>query len=223
VQWIGWAAGSAAGTAGVTLFVLLALPRAEGSAALFAAALLWLVIGACAGAASFDRREEDRRWSPALRGLVHCLLLGLGGLAGCGFVAWARHLPLGGAAAAGLFSGLFAFSCGALAHALGGGLARPAVAFAGLALLATFFYWDDAFLLRAEDRKASAELAFELNPAAAAAVSLDYDWIHAGALYTGNETAESMVGIPLQGMGHYALVLALVSLAGVGAGLWRRP
>jgi len=223
VKWIGWAAGAAVGAVGVALFVLLALPRAKGNAALFAAALLFLVLGACAGACSFEGREEESRLGPARRALVRCLLLGLGGLAGCGFIALARHLPLGGAAAAGLFSGLFAFACGACAHALGGGPARPVVALAGLALLATFFYWDDAFLLRAQDRKECAALAFDLNPAAAAAVSLDFDWIHAGVLYTGNETAESLVGVPLHGLGRYSVALALVCLAAVGGGLWRRP
>jgi hypothetical protein len=143
--------------------------------------------------------------------------------AACVVVAVVRDGAPWAALIVGLFSGLFAFALGAVAHLLGGGPARLLAAGAGLVLLATLLFWDEAFLLEADDRKGSAALAFELNPAAAASVTLAFDWIHAPALYTGNETAESLVGVELAGVARYSGYLAAAAVVAVALGFWRRP
>ena len=142
----------------------------------------------------------------------------------CGATALLRDGPAGAAAACGLLGGLLAFAAGAVAWMLGGGPARVAVAAAALVSLATLFFWDDAFLRRAEDRRASATLAWRLNAATAASATVGYDWIHAPEVYRGSETAESLgVGVPLDGAGSFALRLAPWAAAAALAGLWRKP
>lgn len=207
------ALAAAAVAVGPPAFVLLALAPPDGPAAPFAAASLVLVAAACAGPFCFG--------APAAAAW-RCGALGACGALACGAAAAARGGPLGAALPCGLFAGLFAFALGAAADGLGGGPLRVAASAAGLALLTTLFWWDEAFLLGAADRKGSAALAFRLNPAAAASVTLGFDWLHAKALYTGNETAESMLGVPLPGIGAYALRLAAVAAAGALAGWWRR-
>jgi hypothetical protein len=211
-----------AGAAGVAAFVLGVL-HGDGPSSVFATSLLALVVAAAVGPNSFRLQDGDGWWAAALRGAVVCSALAVFMAVACVVVAVARDGAVGTAIVVGLFSGLFAFALGAVAHLLGGGPARLLVAAAGLALLATLLVWDEAFLLDAEDRKGSAALAFELNPAAAASVTLGFDWIHAPALYRGNETAESLVGVELRGVGSYSLSLAALAVAAVGLGFWRRP
>jgi hypothetical protein len=201
------------GVAGPVAFVLLALEPRDGVAAAFAASFLSFVVAACAGPCCFGT-PGAAAW--------RCGAIGACGAVACGAVALARGGPVGAALLCGLFSGLFAFALGAAADALGGGVLRVAATAAGLALLSTLLWWDGAFLLDAADRKASAALAFRLNPAAGASVTLGFDWLHAKALYTGNETAESMLGVPLPGIGSHSLKLAAVGGLGALAGWWRR-
>lgn len=189
------------------VFVFAALPRASGPAAVFAAAFPLLVYAAAAG--PFGR----------LRGGV---ALGIGAAAACSLVATVRHGPLLAAALAGLFAGLFACACAAAGELLRAQLLRVIVAGLALALLFTLFFWDDAFLLRAADRKASAALACRLNPAASVADLVGFDWIHARALYTGNETAESLVGVTPLPLAGYAARLAGAGLLLMAAARWRK-
>lgn len=207
---------------GVVAFVLGALDG-DGRESVFAACSLALVVAAAAGPSSFRLQDGDGWWAGAVRGAAVCLGLAAVMAAACVVVAVVRAGAVGTAIVTGLFSGLFAFALGALAHALGGGPARLLAAGAGLALLATLLVWDEAFLLEAADRKGSAALAFELNPAAAASVTLGFDWIHAPVLYTGNETAESLVGVELSGVAPYSAYLAAVAGVAVVLGFWRRP
>jgi hypothetical protein len=200
--------------AGTAAFVALALDRAEGADAPFAATLLLLAGAAACGPFSFEAPPGSPRWAPARRGALAAL-----SFAACGGAACAAF---GGNPAAGLLAGPFAFALGAAAHALGGGLARAAAAALGLALLATLFHWDP-LLLRAGDRKASAALAFAINPAAAASVTLGFDWIHSPELYRNNQTAESLAMVPLPGAGAMALRLLAAGAVAALAGLWRRP
>ena len=102
------------------------------------------------------------------------------------------------------------------------GAARVVVAALALTLLATLFFWDDFALFDAADRKESAHLAFHLNAAAAASMTLDFDWLHAKVLYKDNQTAESLVMVPLEGIGTFSVKLALIAAACVGLGLWRK-
>jgi hypothetical protein len=192
-------------------FVLLALPRAEGAAGAFAA---------CAGSLALAAAFGPFLYEPRRRGLVQCAALGAMGGAVAATVALARGGPVATAAAAGLFCGLYAAALGTVAHLagllLGARLARALAACAGIALLGTLFYWDDLFLHRAASRKASAAAALAWNPAAAAATTLGYDWIHAKALYTGNETAESLLGVRRPRLGALALRLFAVGAAAAG-------
>ena len=206
----------------VVAFVLGVL-HGDGPGSVFATSLLALVVAAAVGPCSFRLQDGDGWWAAAVRGAAVCAALAAVMTAACVVVAVARDGAVGTAVLVGLFSGLFAFALGAVAHLLGGGPARLLVAAAGLALLATLLVWDEAFLLDADDRKGSAALAFELNPAAAASVTLGFDWIHARALYRGNETAESLVGVELRGVGSYSLKLAALAIAAAGLGFWRRP
>ncbi len=201
---------------GATLwFALAALDHARGPGAPFAVCLIGLVVGAVAGPFLFDGKGAR----PAA---MRATLLGVAAAVTCGAVAALREGPILASLACGLFCGLWAFALAALADLLGGDLRRPFLALVGVALVATFFYWDEAFLLRASDRDSSAALAFALNPAAAASVTLDFDWIHAKALYTNNQTAESMVDVRRTGIGIYSLALVVVTLPAAGLGVWRR-
>jgi len=206
----------------VVAFVLGVL-HGDGPGSVFATSLLALVFAAAVGPCSFRLQDGDGWWAAAVRGAAVCVALAIVMAAACVVVAVVRGGAVFSAIVVGLFSGLFAFALGACAHLLGGGPARLLVAAAGLALLATLLVWDEAFLLDADDRKGSAALAFELNPAAAASVTLGYDWIHAPALYRGNETAESLVGVELRGVGSYSLYLAALAIAAMGLGFRRRP
>ena len=197
------------GAAGVVAFVVLALEPEAGEAA-FASIFCFLMLGAAAG--PFLYRDDPRH--AALR----CGVLGV--LAATVTAAFSTD-ALVAALLAGGFCGLYAFALGALGS-LGGDLGRLAAATLGLVLLATLHVWDDVALFDATDRKGSARLAFALNPAAAASVTLDYDWIHATKLYRDNETAESLAGVPRAGLGAYALEAAAVALVAVGLGWWRR-
>ena len=198
----GWLGGAGAAIA----FALLALQPSDGAAATFAAVYLALVLAACCG-------PFLDRWSMVAFPVAAVLL--------CAVVAGARGGPVGSAVLGGLFAGLLAVTASALSSALGADLWRVVLCAVGLALLTTFFYWDEAFLLRAADRRASAAWAFALNPAAAASVTLGFDWMHAKALYTGNQTAESMFGVPLAGMGAYSVKLAAVLVPATLVALWR--
>ncbi len=197
-------------------FVAAALGPSGGR--VFAAALLMLVHAAAVGPFTFGAPPEAPRWSPLREGALAGLAFAL-----CGALLCAALGRTTSAAAAGALAGPFAFALGAVAYALGGGIARALVATIGLALLATLFYWDHAFLFHAADRKASAALAFGINPAAAASVTLGFDWIHSELLYRNNQTAESLVSVPLAGAGAMALKLLGIG-GGAGAlGLLRRP
>jgi len=200
-----------------TLAFVLALQR-PGDGAPFAAALLMLVGAAALGPFAFAAAPGAPRHAPLRRGALAALALAV-----CGTLVCAGIARTASAAAAGALAGAFAFALGAVAYALGGGLARAAAAAVGLALLATLFWWDAAFLFHASDRKASAALAFALNPAAAASATLGFDWIHCETLYRNNQTCESLVGVPLPGAGAMAWKLLLIG-GGAGAlGLLRRP
>ena len=206
----------------VVAFVLGVL-HGDGPESVFAGSFLALVVAAAVGPCSFRLQDGDGWWAAAVRGAAVCAGLAVVMAAACAVVAVARDGAPWTAIVVGLFSGLFAFTLGAVAHLLGGGPARLVAAGAGLALLATLLVWDEAFLLDAGDRKGSAALAFELNPAAAASVTLGFDWIHAPTLYSGNETAESLVGVELRGVRTYSGNLAALAVIAVGLGFWRRP
>jgi hypothetical protein len=197
-------------------FVAAVLDRPAG--AVFAAALLMLVHAAAFGPFTFAAAPGAPPWSPLRQGALAGLAFALSGALVC--FGLGRTLD---AAAAGALAGPFAFALGAVAYALGGGIARAAAAAAGLALLATLFWWDGLFLFQAADRKSSAALAFGLNPAAAASVTAGFDWIHSEVLYRNNQTAESLVAVPLEGAGAMALKLLGIG-GGAGAlGLLRKP
>jgi len=210
-------------TALALAFVLFALKPGDATASVFAGASLGFVVAAAVGACSFTTREGGGRLAPARRGLVRCGILAAAAIVVCALVALARDGPLWGAIGAGAFAGLFALACGAWAHALGGGPARVLVAAAAFFCLSTLHVWSDWVLPHTDDWKASAARAFNLNPLAALSITLDFDWVHSKALYTGNETAESLAGVRLLGAGGYAWRLACVAVAGVVAGLWRKP
>jgi hypothetical protein len=116
----------------------------------------------------------------------------------------------------------YAILFAATAAAMGRTLYRPAVCLLGLALLTTFFYWDEVFLLDAADRKQSAAWAFAINPAAAASLTLGFDWVHAKALYSHSQTAESMFGVPMHGLGWMTLKTGAVFVPFAGLAWWRR-
>jgi len=204
---------AAAGLFGVPAFVLALGRDLDGIGASFAAGLLCLTVAGACGPWLVPRERGERGARPALRALARSLAFAGAAAAACAFVAWRRDGPVAAAAAVGAFSGLYAFVAAVLADLLRGGLTRVGVAAVAVALLLTLAWWDDPFLLAAHDRKASAALAFRLSAAAAASVTLDFDWIHAKALYTGNQTAESLVGVARAGIGPFAAKLA--GLAGL--------
>ena len=199
---LAWVGGAGAAIA----FVLLALRPENGTAALFAATYLALAAAACCGP-FLDLRAT-------LSFLSASMLL-------CFVVAIARDGSFLLALAAAGFAGLFAATGAALAGAIRIDVVRPLLALVGLALLTTFFYWDEAFLLTAAERKESASLAFHLNPAAAASVTLGFDWMHAKALYTNNQTAESIFGVPLSGVGAYSAKLLALFVPAFAIARWR--
>lgn len=126
-----------------------------------------------------------------------------------------------GAVAVCMLPGLFVALFAATAHAMGRTLYRPAVAAIALALIGTFFYWDQVFLFSAADRSVSAARAFAINPAAAAAATLDFDWMHAKALYGNSQTAESMFNVPTPGMAAYSGWLLALAIPFGAFAFWR--
>ena len=90
-----------------------------------------------------------------------------------------------------------------------------------LALITTFFYWDELFLFDADDRSLSAGRAFAINPAAAASVPLDFDWMYAKHLYGQSQTAESMFNVPRPGVLPYSLWLLAVGVPFAALAFWR--
>jgi len=203
-------------------FVFGVLETDDGLAAVFATALLGFVVAACVGPFTFARQAGERGLAPLRRGLTRGALLGGVAAILCGVQAALLDGPLAVAIAAGFVCGLYAFASGALSDMLRDGPARVAVAALGLTLLATLFFWDDFQLHDAADRKASAHLAFSLNAAAAASASLQFDWLHEKVLYTDNQTAESLVMVPLPGLGAFAGKLGILAAACVGLGYWRK-
>jgi len=201
------------------VFLLGVHTPGTGKEAAFAAVALCLLLAAAGGPFCFERSSADGRWSSASRGAVRCAVLGVVAATVCGIVSVRHDGPTGVALMAGLFCGLYAYALGSV-----GDLLRVPLVFAalGLVLLATLHFWDDVFLLQAADRKGSAALAFHINAAAAASVTLDFDWIHAKALYTDNQTAESLVGVPLSGLGGFSLKLLGIAAAATIAGAWTR-
>ncbi len=182
----------------VFLFVSFGLAASDAKEAAFATAGLMLVVAACAGPFLTDGVDIQRG---ALRGGLFAACAGLA----C--VLAGRSLE---ALLCGLFCGLYAYTLGLLADMFPARVQRVVVAMAGLAVLATLHFWDEFHLFGAENRKASADLAFHLNPAAAVSVTLDYDWIHAPELYRNNQTAESMFGLKLGGVAAYGWKLLLI-------------
>ena len=126
-----------------------------------------------------------------------------------------------GAVAVAWLPGLFVALFAATAHALGRTLYRPAIVVLGLALIGTFFYWDDLFLFDAADRSASAGTAYAINPAAAVSGALDFDWMYAKVLYGQSQTAESMFNVPRPGVLPYSLWLLGIGVAFGGLAFWR--
>jgi len=205
-------------------FVLAALAAAfvvtsVGDAGrVFAAAFLMLVAAAACGPFAFASAPGAPRLRPLGQGALAALAFAGAGALLCGALG-----RTAAAAGAGALAGPFAFALGAFAYAFGGGLARALAAAVGLSLLVTLFHWDALFLFHASDRKASAALAFALNPAAAVSVTLGFDWIHCAQVYRDNQTVESLVAVPLAGAGAMAWKLVLIGGAFGGLGLWRRP
>jgi hypothetical protein len=217
------AAALTAAGAGIVVFVAFALPRATGAAAVFAAGGLLLVVGAGFGPAAFRGREGDARYAPVLRALVRCAAFTVVAAAVLAGAAIAGDGPLGPVAPIAAFAGLHAFTFGAVAYACGGGAARVLVPALAMVLLATLFYWDDVALRGAPDRTARIVLAYDLNAAAAVAVTAGFDWPHAPRLYRNNETAEALIGGAPAGTGPFARRLGWIALGAALAGLWRRP
>lgn len=184
------------------VFLLAVLDLREGPSAAFAAVYLVLICAACLG--------------PFLdvRGLA---LFGASALVVILGTTFAVQGPWLAALAAALYSTLFA----ATAAALGRSIYRPAICILALLLLTTFFYWDDLFLFDAADRRQSAAVAFAINPAAAASLTLGFDWMHAKALYSSSQTAESMFGVPLSGLGAMTAKTLAVFVPFAGFAWWR--
>lgn len=168
--------------------------------AVFAATFLSLVAATCV--APFT----GLRGAAALAGAAAVVVLASSGSLWTAKLACAGYLALYAATAA----------------AMGRTVWRPAVVAAGLLLLTTFWYWDEAFLFDAEDRSASAALAFALNPAAAASQTIGFDWMHAKALYSKSQTAESIFTVPVPGLPTMAWKTALLCLPFGGIAWWRR-
>ena len=181
------------GAGGALGFLHGVLAPADGKSAAFAAVYLSLVAAACVGP-FLDAKGVGA--------------FGLGALVVC---------TVSGAFAPGLYVAFFA----ATVAVVGRSIYRPAVCVAALALLTTFFYWDEAFLFDAANRRESAALAFSLNPAAAASFTIGFDWMHAKALYSQSQTAESMFGVPLSGLGTCAARTAAVFVPFAGLVWWR--
>lgn len=199
--WAPTCAAAAAGVGGALAFLGFALAPPGHP---FAAVALCLLVAGVVG--PWLHAEAD----PALLPL-RCLLVAALAGAVCGF----HGAP---AVTMGLFCGLYAFASGSVAAACRARLPAGALA---AALLATLHLWDA--LAPFEDPKSAADLAFRLNAAAAASVTLDFDWVHAKALYAGNQTAESLAGVPRRGIGHFSLACGSVAVgAQILAALRRR-
>ncbi len=196
-----------------TTFLYTACPDATGAGAAFGVALIALVVAGAVGPFLFEDGEGNAR-ERLFAGARRCAWLGMGAVVAGGTVSVLRDGPLVASVAVGAFAGLYALTAGLLGHALDAGWWRCLVAALAVTLLATLVFWDDPFLFGADDRKGSAALGFRLSAAAAASVTLGFDWIHAKALYTGNQTAESLVGVSLRGIGPYAVMLAALSMVG---------
>lgn len=200
-------AAVAAASAALLAFLFLALEPTDGKEATFAAVFACLLASAAAGPFLTARAAAVFAAGPPLV---------------CGVVAVAHGGPVGAALLCGLFCAAYAGTLAAWAHALRGGVAAVALGVLGIALLFTLHVWDDCFLPRTTSQTGSAAVAFGLNPAAAASVALDFDWVHAKALYTNNQTAEAMFGVPRQGLGGYALRLGGLAVAAIGLAHLRR-
>jgi hypothetical protein len=184
------------------VFLLGVLDPVDGPSAAFAAVYLTLLCAACVGPFLHPR-------DLAVFG-ASALVVVLG-------TTLAAQGPWLSAIAAALYVTLFA----ATAAAIGRSIYRPAVCVLALLLLTTFFYWDDALLFDAADRRQSAAWAFAINPAAAASLTLGFDWMHAKALYSSSQTAESMFGVPMSGLGAMTAKTLAVFVPFAGLAWWR--
>ncbi|MEE8104284.1 MAG: hypothetical protein V3T86_01980 [Planctomycetota bacterium] len=198
---------AALGLAAAIAFLFVVLEPADAKEACFATVFLGLVAGAAV--APF-------LGPPARTQFAICLGIGLATAAIALFAARGGHGLWWRAVLAGWFCALFALAAShggaVMERLLPGRLGPILVAGCALALLFTLHVWDDAVFDGVTDRKGSASLAFALNPAAAASVTLEFDWIHATELYRHNETAESMAGVPRAGLGSYAWKTAMIAL-----------
>ncbi len=190
------------GATGALVFLLGVLDPVDGPSAAFAAVYLTLICAACAGP-----------------------FLDIRGLAAFGaaalVVTLATTLEAQGPWLVALASAAYATLFAATAAAIGRTVYRPAICAVALLLLTTFFYWDDAFLFDAADRRQSAAWAFAINPAAAASLTLGFDWMHAKALYSSSQTAESMFGVPMSGLGAMTAKTLAVFVPFAGLAWWR--
>ncbi|MHC4960163.1 MAG: hypothetical protein ACYTGN_17550 [Planctomycetota bacterium] len=205
IRTVGAAVVAAAAALG---FLLGALDPHDGKEAAFAAFFVCLL---GAGAAGPFLRAEPR----AVGALTAAAVLV------CTVFAGVHGGPVGAALLCGLFSGLYALALGALARRLRAPVAAVALGALAIALLFTIHYGDTLLLPLAEPRTA-AYWAFAINPASAGAVTLDFDWAHAKALYTNNQTAENVFGVPLRGAGPYSLWLLGIAAAALVPDLRRR-
>jgi hypothetical protein len=205
IRTVGAAVVAAAAALG---FLFGALDPHDGKEAAFAALFLCLVGAGAAG--PFLRAEPV-----ALAALTAAALLV------CGVFAAAHGGPMGAALLCGLLCGLYALALGALARLMRARVAALALGAVAIALLFTVHFGDDVFLPFGSPRE-TAFWAFALNPASAGAVTLDFDWAHAKALYTNNQTAENVFGVPLHGAGAYALWLLGIAAAALAPELVRR-
>jgi len=185
--WAPSAAGFAAAAGGALAFLRLALPEPHP----FAGAALSLAAAGALG--PFLVRG-------AAVGALRCALLALPAAALC------RSLPLG------LFCALYAFTAGTVADLLRAEALRVVAGAAAVALLFTLLYWDAL-----GSGKEHAALGFRLSALAAASVELDFDWIHAKALYTGNFAAEALAGMERPGIVPFGLRCAAIATAAAAA------
>ncbi|MEM8886127.1 MAG: hypothetical protein AAGD14_18830 [Planctomycetota bacterium] len=181
------------GAAAALLFLFFAIQPTAADARAFAAVFLCLLAAACVGP------FLDRGGAIAFTGAA--LIVALAG--GAGFAA--------------LYPALFA----ATLACMGCVLYRPAVALTALVCLTTYFWWDPVVLFRSTDPRATVLWAHVINPASSAAITLDFDWVHAKALYTNNQTPEMMVGVPLYGLGRCALYTAALALPFAAIAFWK--
>jgi hypothetical protein len=186
--WPRSAAAAAVALGGAEAFLRFALPAPHP----FAAAALSLLLSAILGPFLV---------TGAVTGLLRC-----GALAA--LAALLCRSPL-----LGLFSGLYAFAAGAVADLFRAKAARLLAAAAAAALLGTLLYWDAL-----GSGKEHAALGFRLSALAAASVTIDFDWVHAKALYTNNFAAESLAGVERPGIGPFSLRCAAVAAVALALG-----